>query len=246
MKKIVDFITEFVTKSQPIFDVLSELKTEFGKLFSAVGEIIAPIKELLQSFGFFNSDMSLAEMLVKNFTSALKLAIIPIKAVLWVGTQFAKIIGKGIASVIDRFKMLVRFIAVVAKKLGFDDAAKKMQNFADGTKEAVEAGNAASKIATKISRGSNGTKLTSPDITTSDATTTSNSEFTTPAKPTETAITGVQNQSPKSVIINIDSLIEEFTVSTTNLTQGMSKIQEIVTKTILQGVNDASLTIEGQ
>ena len=56
----------------------------------------------------------------------------------------------------------------------------------------------------------------------------------------------MQNQSPKSVIINIDSLIEEFTVSTTNLTQGMSKIQEIVTKTILQGVNDAFLTIEGQ
>jgi TP901 family phage tail tape measure protein len=244
-KKIVDLVTEFVSESAPIQEFFIDLKNQFSELLTSVAAIFTPIIELLQSFGLLQGNLSGIVVLIKIFTGILWLATAPLKAVLWLGTQFAKIIGGGIEFVIDKFKDLVSFIAVVAEKLGFDDAAKKMKDFANGTKEVIKSGGLVGKMATNITRGTNEvTSQSNSNITNMSGTTSVNN--VTPTKPTTTAITGVQNQSPKSIVINIDKLVEEFTVSTVNLSQGMAKIQEIVTQTILQGVNDASMTIEGQ
>lgn len=47
-----------------------------------------------------------------------------------------------------------------------------------------------------------------------------------------------KSSAPKTFNINIDSLVKELTVSTTNLTESSSKIKEEITKALLSAVND--------
>jgi len=54
--------------------------------------------------------------------------------------------------------------------------------------------------------------------------------------------TEVTGQRPQSLTINITKLVESLNVQTTNLTEGTSKIKELVSKALLEAVNDANLT----
>lgn len=54
--------------------------------------------------------------------------------------------------------------------------------------------------------------------------------------------TEVTGQRPQSLTINITKLVESLNVQTTNLTEGTNKIKEMVSKALLEAVNDANLT----
>lgn len=54
--------------------------------------------------------------------------------------------------------------------------------------------------------------------------------------------TEVTGQRPQSLTINITKLVEELNVQTTNLTEGTAKIKELVSKALLEAVNDVNLT----
>jgi hypothetical protein len=54
--------------------------------------------------------------------------------------------------------------------------------------------------------------------------------------------TEVTGQRPQSLTINITKLVESLNVQTTNLTEGTAKIKEMVSKALLEAVNDANLT----
>lgn len=54
--------------------------------------------------------------------------------------------------------------------------------------------------------------------------------------------TEVTGQRPQSLTINITKLVESLNVQTTNLTEGTAKIKELVSKALLEAVNDANLT----
>ncbi|MFN5416001.1 MAG: tape measure protein [Flavobacteriia bacterium] len=64
-------------------------------------------------------------------------------------------------------------------------------------------------------------------------------------KQTKSLGTGVEVSAnrPQALTINIDKLIEDFTVSTNNMTEGVAKVREMVTKVLLEAVNDANLAI---
>jgi tape measure domain-containing protein len=62
---------------------------------------------------------------------------------------------------------------------------------------------------------------------------------TTKSLGTGTEVTG---QRPQSLTINITKLVESLNVQTTNLTEGTAKIKEMVSKALLEAVNDANLT----
>jgi tape measure domain-containing protein len=65
------------------------------------------------------------------------------------------------------------------------------------------------------------------------------------AKSTEKSLgtgTEVTGQRPQSLTINITKLVESLNVQTTNLTEGTAKIKEMVSKALLEAVNDANLT----
>ena len=50
--------------------------------------------------------------------------------------------------------------------------------------------------------------------------------------------TEVSGKRPQSLTINIDKLVNELNVQTTNLTEGVGKIKEMVSKALLESVND--------
>jgi tape measure domain-containing protein len=54
--------------------------------------------------------------------------------------------------------------------------------------------------------------------------------------------TEVTGQRPQSLTINITKLVESLNVQTTNLTEGAGKIKEMVSKHLLEAVNDINLT----
>jgi tape measure domain-containing protein len=54
--------------------------------------------------------------------------------------------------------------------------------------------------------------------------------------------TEVTGQRPQSLTINITKLVESLNVQTTNMTEGATKIKEMVSKALLEAVNDANLT----
>ena len=54
--------------------------------------------------------------------------------------------------------------------------------------------------------------------------------------------TEVTGQRPQAINISINKLVEELNVQTTNLTEGTAKIKELVSKAILEAVNDVNLT----
>jgi hypothetical protein len=54
--------------------------------------------------------------------------------------------------------------------------------------------------------------------------------------------TEVTGQRPQSLTINITKLVESLNVQTTNLTEGAGKIKEMVSKALLEAVNDINLT----
>lgn len=53
--------------------------------------------------------------------------------------------------------------------------------------------------------------------------------------------TEVTGQRPQSLTINITKLVEQLSVNTTNLTEGTAKVKEMVSKALLEAVNDANL-----
>jgi len=54
--------------------------------------------------------------------------------------------------------------------------------------------------------------------------------------------TEVTGNRPQSLTINITKLVEELNVQTTNLTEGASKVKEMVAKALLEAVNDINQT----
>ena len=54
--------------------------------------------------------------------------------------------------------------------------------------------------------------------------------------------TEVTGQRPQAINISINKLVEELNVQTTNLTEGTAKIKELVSKALLEAVNDVNLT----
>ncbi len=54
--------------------------------------------------------------------------------------------------------------------------------------------------------------------------------------------TEVTGQRPQSLTINITKLVESLNVQTTNMTEGTAKIKEMVSKALIEAVNDANLT----
>lgn len=54
--------------------------------------------------------------------------------------------------------------------------------------------------------------------------------------------TEVSGNRPQSLTINITKLVEELNVQTTNLTEGTTKIKELVSKALLEAVNDINQT----
>lgn len=54
--------------------------------------------------------------------------------------------------------------------------------------------------------------------------------------------TEVTGQRPQSLTINITKLVESLNVQTTNLTEGTAKVKELVSKALLEAVNDINLT----
>jgi hypothetical protein len=57
-------------------------------------------------------------------------------------------------------------------------------------------------------------------------------------------ISEVKSSAPKIFNINIDSLVKELNISTTNLTESMPKIKEAITRTLLTAVNDSQIIAE--
>ena len=54
--------------------------------------------------------------------------------------------------------------------------------------------------------------------------------------------TEVTGQRPQALTINITKLVESLNVNSTNITEGTAKIKELVSKAILEAVNDVNLT----
>ena len=59
--------------------------------------------------------------------------------------------------------------------------------------------------------------------------------------PKASSVTG---QKSYNINIKIDSLVKEFTVSTTTVGEGAQKIKDIVTQVMLSAVNDSQLIAE--
>jgi len=59
---------------------------------------------------------------------------------------------------------------------------------------------------------------------------------------TPTAPNSVKSNSPNIITVTIGKLIEEFTIETTNITDGYSKVKELVARALIEAVNDVSTT----
>lgn len=76
-------------------------------------------------------------------------------------------------------------------------------------------------------------------IATNTETGISGSSSTSKSLGTGTEVTG---QRPQSININITKLVEELNIQTTNITEGTAKMKELVSKALLEAVNDINLT----
>lgn len=54
-------------------------------------------------------------------------------------------------------------------------------------------------------------------------------------------ISGVTSSAPKTFNINIESLVEQFTISTTNMAESVEKTKEMITQALIVAVNDVSI-----
>ena len=63
--------------------------------------------------------------------------------------------------------------------------------------------------------------------------------------PTKTETKGAQGQKAITITVNIGSLIKDFKISTTNITEGTAKIRELVAQALINATNDSQL-IAGQ
>lgn len=72
-----------------------------------------------------------------------------------------------------------------------------------------------------------------------------NTDLTGKKEKTKTLGTGVEVSAnrPQALTINIERLIDEFNVQTNNMTESVAKVREMVTKVLLEAVNDANLAI---
>jgi len=66
-------------------------------------------------------------------------------------------------------------------------------------------------------------------------------EATSTAKSTLETGSEVSGKRPQSLTINIDKLIEQFNLSTTNIQEGTTRVKEMVAKALLESVNDINL-----
>ena len=53
--------------------------------------------------------------------------------------------------------------------------------------------------------------------------------------------TEVTGQRPQAINISIDKLVNELNIQTTNLTEGAGRMKELVSKALLEAVNDINL-----
>ena len=123
-------------------------------------------------------------------------------------------ISAGLAEMADATKSGFQKVAMAAVE-GWDEGGKKFDQ------SAFKAG-ATAKTGEKPKVGAGATLATTDDTSAKKATGT------------------------KSIVINIsiNKLIETFKINTTNLTEGSNKVREIVANTILQAVNDSSITAD--
>jgi len=63
--------------------------------------------------------------------------------------------------------------------------------------------------------------------------------------PAKSETKGAQGQKAVTMTVNIDSLIKDFKISTTNITEGTAKIRELVAQALINATNDSQL-IAGQ
>jgi tape measure domain-containing protein len=66
-------------------------------------------------------------------------------------------------------------------------------------------------------------------------------DATSSAKSTLETGAEVSGKRPQSLTINIDKLIEQFNLSTTNIQEGTTRVKEMVAKALLESVNDINL-----
>ena len=123
-------------------------------------------------------------------------------------------ISAGLAEMADATKSGFQKVAMAAVE-GWDEGGKKFDQ------SAFKAG-ATAKTGEKPKVGAGATLATTDDTSAKKATGT------------------------KSIVINIsiNKLIETFKINTTNITEGSNKVREIVANTILQAVNDSSITAD--
>lgn len=57
----------------------------------------------------------------------------------------------------------------------------------------------------------------------------------------EIGITGIKAAAPRTFIINLDNLIEEFNINTTSITEGASEGKRIVVESLMEALNDAAI-----
>ena len=67
---------------------------------------------------------------------------------------------------------------------------------------------------------------------------------TTKAGNLKSGISGMSNTAPKQFNINIDKLIDNFTISTERIEQSRDQIRDIVLETLLTAVNDVQSSVE--
>lgn len=83
------------------------------------------------------------------------------------------------------------------------------------------------------------------NITSKESTKAEGGDLTGEKEKTKTLGTGVEVSAnrPQALTINIERLIDEFNVQTNNMTESVAKVREMVTKVLLEAVNDANLAI---
>jgi len=86
-----------------------------------------------------------------------------------------------------------------------------------------------------------GVKTGVPTVTATKATSATSATTSTAKTPKASSVTG---QKSYNINISIDSLVKEFTVSTTTVGEGAQKIKDIVTQVLLSAVNDSQIIAE--
>jgi hypothetical protein len=184
-----------------------------GIVVVAIGALIAGVIYAYQSFGKFRGVIWAVWAVIKEFASI----VIDVyggigKTIMGVLTFNPKLISEGANQAINAVKDSATRIGKAAKE-GYDAG---MADFDKDQKAKAEDGG--KKIVKKAA---------------------------TPATPAEkkkdTSPKGATGTKAVTINITIGKLIEQFKITTTNLHESTSKVQEMVANTLLQAVNDSSI-----